>query len=116
MARDAVATRGVSISLACTAFQITEICYPDESKRRLEDEFIAEWLTRLTEDNRNWGFGVSFLDLRKVKQFGWNHKRVCRIYRELELICAFGRRSAWFARSYRCLHQHSSAIFPSVFL
>ncbi|XQM36820.1 hypothetical protein DFLDMN_003630 [Cupriavidus sp. H19C3] len=28
---------------------------------------------------------MSFLYLRNVKGFGWNHKRVYRIYRELEL-------------------------------
>ena len=46
---------------------------------------IADWLTRLTHNQRNWGFGLCFLHLRNVKGFGWNHKRVYRIYRELEL-------------------------------
>ena len=32
-----------------------------------------------------WGFGLCFLYLRNVKGFKWNHKRVYRIYRELEL-------------------------------
>ena len=85
MARKAVTERGVSIGLACRAFQISESCYRYESKRQPEDEFIADWLMRLTENNRNWGFGLSFLYLRNVKGFGWNHKRVYRIYRELEL-------------------------------
>jgi putative transposase len=40
---------------------------------------------RLNESQRNWGFGLSFLYLRNVKGFGWNHKRVYRIYCELEL-------------------------------
>ncbi len=31
------------------------------------------------------GFGLCFLYLRNIKGFGWNHKRVYRIYRELEL-------------------------------
>ena len=30
-------------------------------------------------------FGLCFLYLRNLKGFGWNHKRVYRIYRELEL-------------------------------
>ncbi len=30
-------------------------------------------------------FGFFFLSLRNVKKFGWNHKWVYRIYRELEL-------------------------------
>ncbi len=40
---------------------------------------------RLTTAHRDWGFGLCFLHLRNVKGFGWNHRRVCRIYRELEL-------------------------------
>jgi len=39
----------------------------------------------LTTTYRDWGFGLCFLYLRNVKGFGWNHKRVYRIYRELEL-------------------------------
>jgi len=46
---------------------------------------VADWLLRLTEANKQWGFGLCFLYLRNVKGFGWNHKRVYRIYRELEL-------------------------------
>jgi hypothetical protein len=45
----------------------------------------AEWLIRLTHNQRNWGFGPCFLRLRNVKGHRWNHKRVYRIYRELEL-------------------------------
>lgn len=85
MARKAVAEKGASIGLACTAFRISESCYRYEAKRQAEDEVIANWLVRLTDNNRNWGFGLSFLYLRNVKGLGWNHKRVYRIYRELEL-------------------------------
>lgn len=46
---------------------------------------IADWLIRLTSAYRDWGFGLCFLHLRNVKGLGWNHKRVYRIYRELEL-------------------------------
>lgn len=49
------------------------------------NEEIANWLLRLTDNHRNRGFGLCFLYLRNVKGFGWNHKRVYRIYRELEL-------------------------------
>ncbi len=58
-------------------------CY--ESKQNAENEEIANWLIRLTDNHRNWGFGLCYLYLRNVKNFGWNHKRVYRIYRELEL-------------------------------
>ena len=42
-------------------------------------------LTGLTKAHRTWGFGLCFLHLRNVKGHGWNHKRVYRIYRDLEL-------------------------------
>lgn len=40
---------------------------------------------RLTDNRRSWGFGLCFLYLRNVKGLKWNHKRVYRIYKELEL-------------------------------
>ncbi len=40
---------------------------------------------KLTHNQRSWGFGLCFLSLRNVKGFVWNHKRVYRISRELEL-------------------------------
>jgi len=39
----------------------------------------------LTHNQRNWGFGLCYLYLRNVKGYKWNHKRVYRIYCELEL-------------------------------
>ena len=85
MAQRAVSEKGVSIRLACKAFRISESCYRYEAKLKQENEVIADWLIRLTTTHRNWGFGLCFLYLRNVKGFGWNHKRVYRIYRELEL-------------------------------
>lgn len=46
---------------------------------------MADCLVRLTYNQKNWGFGLCFLHLRNVKGQGWSHKRVYRIYRELEL-------------------------------
>ena len=80
-----MSTHGVSISLACAAFRISETCYRYQSLRQTDNDIIADWLMRLTDNNRNWGFGLCFLYLRNVKGFGWNHKRVYRIYRQLEL-------------------------------
>lgn len=66
-------------------FHISETCYRYQTKRQAENDEIANWLVRLTDNNQNWGFGLCYLYLRNVKTFGWNHKRVVRIYRELEL-------------------------------
>lgn len=75
----------MSIRVACQAFQVSQSCYRYEAKTNAENEAIANWLLKLTDNHRNWGFGLCFLYLRNVKQFGWNHKRVYRIYRQLEL-------------------------------
>ena len=85
MAVNAVAGRGVSIALACRAFEISETCYRYSPVLSDENEEIADWLERLTANKRNWGFGLCFLYLRNVQGYGWNHKRVYRIYCELEL-------------------------------
>jgi len=85
MAKQAVKTREVSIRLACRIFDISETCYRYQAKNSQENDKIADWLLRLTQAYKNWGFGLCFLYLRNVKGFSWNHKRVYRIYRELEL-------------------------------
>lgn len=85
MAQTAVTEKGLSIRLACRVFGISETCYRYQPKLSDENARIADWLIRLTHNQRNWGFGLCFLHLRNVKGFGWNHKRVYRIYRELEL-------------------------------
>ncbi len=71
--------------MACEAFGLSESGYRYQPKLNAENAKIAEWSLRLTENQRNWGFGLCFLYLRNAKGFLWNHKRVYRIYRELEL-------------------------------
>ncbi len=85
MARWAVGERDLSIRLVGEAFGLSEGGYRYQPKLNAENAKIAEWLLRLTENQRNWGFGLCFLHMRNVKGFLWNHKRVYRIYRELEL-------------------------------
>ena len=75
MAMRAVSSRGVSIRLACEAFGISETCYRYVSVRNAENDEIANWLLGLTDNHRNWGFGLCFLYLRNVKGFGSNHMR-----------------------------------------
>lgn len=85
MATWAVKSKGRSIRRACELFAVSETCYRYEPKLSIENERIADWLVRLTHNQRNWGFGLCYLFLRNVKGFVWNHKRVYRIYRLLEL-------------------------------
>ena len=83
MAEWAVQYRSASIALACRTFSISETCYRYQPKLSDENELIADWLVALTTTKKTWGFGLCFLHLRNVKGFGWNHKRVYRIYRDL---------------------------------
>jgi len=85
MAITAVEKYQVSIRLACQTFGISETCYSYQPKLSSENAEIADWLLRLTTANKRWGFELCFLYLRNVKHQPWNHKRVYRIYRELEL-------------------------------
>jgi putative transposase len=85
MAKEVVVQRGLTIRVACQVFSVSESCYRYEAKTDAQNQQIADWLLRLTDNNRNWGFGLCYLYLRNVKGFQWNHKRIYRIYRELEL-------------------------------
>jgi putative transposase len=85
MAYWAVHHKAASIRLACHLFGISQTCYRYQAKLSAENSAIAHWLVKLTTSQPNWGFGLCYLYLRNVKGFGWNHKRVYRIYRELEL-------------------------------
>lgn len=85
MAKQVVSERGVSIRLACDTFVISETCYRYQAKLSDENALVADWLIRLTHNQRNWGFGLCYLYLRNIKGYPWNHKRIYRIYRELEL-------------------------------
>jgi len=87
MASRAVAEKGASIALACAAFGISESCYRYRQKMQSENTQIADWLVRITDNNRNWGFGLSFLYLRNVK--GYTQRILSRsdVYRKCD--CSF---------------------------
>lgn len=80
-----VQKHNVKVELACRTFSISQTCYRYGRKldRKIED--IADWLLRLTTAQKAWGFGLFFHYLRNIKGLSWNHKRVYRIYRDLEL-------------------------------
>jgi putative transposase len=85
MAQRAASTYGASIGLVCLAFGISETCCRYQPILSDENAEIADWLIRLTHNQKDWGFGLCRDYLRNVKKFGWNHKRIYRIYLELEL-------------------------------
>ena len=53
MAIKAVQERGLPIRVACVAFRISESCYRYERKLNEENDEIANWLLRLTDNHRN---------------------------------------------------------------
>ena len=85
MAQRAHIEKKISIRISCDIFSISPSCYHYQPKLSDENAEIADWLLRLTTANKRWGFGLCFLYLRNIKGYGWNHKRVYRIYRDLEL-------------------------------
>jgi putative transposase len=85
MAEKAIKSRGISIALACRTFGLSETCFRYKPKLKPENERIEDLLIGLTNAHKTWGFGLCFLHLRNVKGYGWNHKRIYRIYRDLEL-------------------------------
>ena len=85
MAQKAAAAHGASVRLVCSAFGISETCYRYQAILSDENAEIADWLIRLTHNQKDWGFGLCRDYLRNVKGFVWNHKRIYRIYCELEL-------------------------------
>ncbi|MBN9127461.1 MAG: hypothetical protein J0I90_07750 [Nitrosospira sp.] len=85
MAVRVVKERGIAIKRACGLFSISETCYRYHATLSGDNARISDWLLRLAYANRTWGFGLCFLWLRNVKGMPYNHKRVYRIYRQLEL-------------------------------
>ena len=75
----------VSIRIVCRAFTISETCYRYQPKLSDENAEIADWLLRLTQTYKRWGFGLCFIYLRNIKGYGWNHKRVYRLYKNANL-------------------------------
>lgn len=85
MAVGVVKERAIAIKRACALFSISETCYRYHATLSDDNARISDWLLRLAYANRTWGFGLCFLWLRNVKGMPYNHKRVYRIYRQLEL-------------------------------
>ena len=69
MTQKVVTERGVCIRVACQAFGINESCYRYECKLGAENAEVANWLLRLTDSHRGWGFALCYLYLRDVKGF-----------------------------------------------
>ena len=85
IARHAVQQRGVSITLACDRFVISDICYGYQATLLEENPKYCRLAGTPDAQSKEFGVGLCFLYLRNVKSFGRNYDRVYRVYRELEL-------------------------------
>ena len=56
----------ISIRRAYLIFNISVTCYYHKSVATDENKQIADLLIDLTQQNKNWGFGLCFLSLRNV--------------------------------------------------
>ena len=70
MALKAVEQNQISIRTTCVAFSISETCCRYLVRLSSENKTIADWLIRLTNNQRNWCFGLCFLYL-----WTYNHER-----------------------------------------
>jgi hypothetical protein len=100
MTKTAVERQGASIALACRAFGISETCYRYSPKLKDENEEIADLLTGLTDARKTRGVrpmfsasaqrGGASMDIvtrQCIFTCMRGHKRVYRIYCQLELTC-----------------------------
>jgi putative transposase len=74
---------GLSIRKACMALMLCRTVYGYQAKPR-DDETIITVLITLAERYPRYGFGKLFQVIRR-QGYGWNHKRVHRIYCSLKL-------------------------------
>ncbi len=72
-------------SLCLLCMNVSESCFYYQEKLNAENEQIADMADNANRKQKTLGVWPMFLYLRNVKGFTWNHKRVYRIYCELEL-------------------------------
>lgn len=60
MAQTMVRERGISVRLACEVMCISQTCYRYVAKTHAENEEIANWLLRLTDNHRTGGLACAF--------------------------------------------------------
>lgn len=73
----------MSLRQACVLFCISTSVFYYRAKRK-DDSEVIEQLSILADLHQQWGFWMMYHRLRKL-QYQWNHKRVYRIYTDMQL-------------------------------
>jgi putative transposase len=73
----------ISILKACKIFNMSRSVYYHEPRKN-EDSEIKSLLLQLAQKHIRWGFDKMYAAIRH-KGYGWNHKRIRRVYCELKL-------------------------------
>ena len=79
----AVEKHNLSERKACKLMHISRTAYRYQTRKN-DDTEIREQLQVLAEKKPRWGFG-KMRDYLKNQGFGWNHKRIHRVYCEMNL-------------------------------
>lgn len=85
MATKVVLLFAISIQLACNIFKVSKGGYRYQPMLADQHQLITDWLLRITNIQRNWGFGLCFIYQRNINRFVLNYKWAYWTYRELEL-------------------------------
>ncbi len=83
MAKYAVVEHDLSERKACNLLNISRTAYRYQAKKPADGE-IRQQLQILAEWKLRWGFG-KMRDYLRNQGYGWNHKRIRRVYREMKL-------------------------------
>src|SRR5690606_35550121 len=80
----------INIRQVCKCVSLERSSFYYQSKRK-EDSELIDCLSDLSEKHPSYGFKKMFQSLRN-QGFGWNHKKVYRVYKKLGLNLTSKRR------------------------
>lgn len=83
MAKYTIDEHGLSERRACCTVNLNRCTYRYQA-RKTDDYQIVQELRQLAEHRPRWGCG-KMTDYLRNQGYGWNHKRIRRVYRELAL-------------------------------
>ena len=100
----------MSLRKACKVFGLRSSVYYYRQVFKSSDEQIRAELILLADSNQTWGFWMMHNRLKNLG-FGWNHKRVYRIYKSMRLNLRSRRKKRLPARIKQPLVR---PIYPNV--